>query len=177
MMKKLALLLMLSVSTFISKAQYADYTEEPKGNFGFGFGLGYGGIIGGRLSVLPEKHIALFAGLGYNLQKAGINVGGIVRFLPDKKVTPTFISMYGYNSVIVIKNAPQYTKTYYGPSFGGGLEVHLKNGQNFLNMELVIPVRSQKFRDDMKTLKNNSTIVGLTDPLPFTIAFGYHIKF
>jgi hypothetical protein len=176
-MKKIFCLLALAASFYISRAQTEEIVgEESKGNVGFGIGLGYGGF-GLRLNGLPDDHFAVFVGLGYNLDKAGFNLGGAIRLTPDKRVVPTLIAMYGYNSVIVIKGADQYNKTYYGPSFGGGIEIHSKNGQNFLNLELIFPVRPQAFHDDLKSLQSNPFITGLNEPPPVTLGIGYHLKF
>jgi hypothetical protein len=149
-----------------------DYT----GTFGYGIGLDYGGI-GIRLGTLPEKHFELFGALGYNLNSIGVNFGTTIKLLPDSRVTPTILGMYGYNAAIVVKGASQYNKTYYGPSFGTGLQVSLGSGRNFLNFELLFPIRPQKFHDDITKLKNNSRISNITEPPPFGIAIGYHIRF
>jgi hypothetical protein len=172
--------LILLCITF-SFAAHAQYDEEPeadeasKVNIGFGLGLGYGGI-GARLSVLPLQPLGLFIAGGYNLDGFGYNVGVDVRLLPGKKVIPTLLGMYGYNSVIVAQGAPQYNKTYYGPSFGAGMEIHSRNGQNFFTIELMAPARAQEFKDDLESLKN---VPGMevTRPWPVTFSFGYHMKF
>lgn len=143
-------------------------------NLGVGLGLSYGGI-GGRISYFAQKNVGVFGAIGYNFHKAGYNVGLVTRVLPDKKVCPVGMIMYGYNAVIVVAGASQYNKTYYGPSVGGGIELRLGHLGNFMNFEMLVPFRSQEYRDDMKALQNNPT-VEISDLLPITISVGYHFR-
>lgn len=174
-MKKASLVVVAFLSAFTTFAQLYDEDETSRVNIGLGIGQGYGGL-GARLSLLPAKFVSIFGGVGYNLHKAGFNIGGSFKLLPDKRVTPTLIGMYGYNAVIVVFGKEEYNKTYYGPSFGAGLELHLKSRQDFFNFELIIPVRSQQYRDDLDKVQNDPD-VQLGTPLPFTIGFGYHFAF
>lgn len=175
-MKKITLILALLATFTYCHAQYFELSEDEASyaDLGFGLGLGYGGI-GGRLTAWPAKPVGLFAGVGYNLNSAGWNLGGILRVLPDKKVRPILVAMYGYNGVIVIVDAPEKNKTYYGASFGGGIELHQRNGQNYFNFELIFPVRKQQFHDDIRSLSNSG--ISISEPPPFTIGIGYHFKF
>jgi hypothetical protein len=173
-----ALFILLSFSLHAQYEQEDSYDEGESSvsfNFGLGLGMSYGGV-GVRLSVFPTANVGVFGALGYNLHKAGYNFGGIVRALPKSRVCPLLIGMYGYNGVIVVKGAEQYNKTYYGPSFGGGMEIRSRNGQNFLNIELLYPVRSKQWDRDVDGLLNNSAIE-MTRPLPVTFSIGYHMKF
>jgi hypothetical protein len=181
-MKKL-LAAFLVLSAFAANAQFdPDYKKnqqedapESPFNVGIGLGLDYG-TFGVKFSGFPVKHFGLFAGLGYNLVKVGYNLGAIGRILPDKKVCPYVTGMYGSNSVIVIQNASSYNKTYYGPTFGAGIELHFKNNQNFMNFGLLIPVRSQEFYDDWDRIKALPGITNVTDPSPVAISIGYHFR-
>jgi hypothetical protein len=155
-----------------------DYEYEERGpyaNLGVGIGLDYGGV-GARLSVLPLRAVALFGAVGYNFNGAGFNGGVSFQLLPKKRVTPTLKVMYGYNAVIVVKGADQYNKTYNGLTFGGGIQLKSRNGNNFFSAALLIPIRSQEFHYDMNALQNNSSITGLTDLPPIAISIGYHFK-
>jgi hypothetical protein len=182
-MKSLIMSLALSCMMFTAFSQndevdeYDENYEFPESksfnfNIGLGLGLDYGGI-GGRLSFVPAKNIAIFGAIGYNFNGAGYNGGIIVRMAPDKKVCPFLIGMYGYNAVIVIEGRDEANKTYYGASFGGGIELHRRDKPNFWNFGLAFPVRSQEYRDAMDRLRNDPSIE-LTEPLPFTISVGYH---
>ncbi len=177
-MKKIIISLLVLASFCVHAQDYYELpTEEEEMspvNFGVGLGLSYGGI-GARLSAFPIPNVGVFGAVGYNLHKAGYNVGGIVRVLPKKRVCPVVMGMYGYNAVIIVTGADEYNKTYYGTSFGGGVEIRFRNS-TFLNLELLMPVRSQEWRDDFDFLLNNPAIE-ITEPLPVTFSIGYHTTF
>ncbi len=142
-------------------------------NIAPGMGIDYGGI-GGRLTYLPIKYLGLFGSAGYNFVGLGYNVGATVRILPDKKFCPTFNVMYGYNAVILVVNASQYNNIYYGPSISGGIEIHFKKQTgNFLNVELIVPFRSQEFTDDLNNIRNMNPDF-ITEPFPIAFSIGYH---
>jgi hypothetical protein len=146
---------------------------ESKMNLGLGIGLDYGGI-GGRVTFLPLKRLAVFGGIGYALVDFGYNVGAQYRFIPDNRICPTFAFMYGYNGVIKIQNASEYDEIYYGTSISGGMEIHFGGKDNFMNVELVVPFRSKEFQDRWDWIKNQPNISIVTDPLPIAFSIGYH---
>lgn len=156
--------------------EYNLFEKESKSNVGLGIGLDYGGI-GGRLTFLPVKRLALFAGIGYALVDFGYNLGAQFRIIPDNKICPTFGVMYGYNGVIKVQNASDYDKIYYGVSLSGGMEIHFGGKPNFMNVELVVPFRDQAFYDDWDALKQNPAISIESDPLPIAFSIGYHFAF
>lgn len=173
-MKTIVTLVLFAIA-FTSHAQFEINDEESQANLGFGLGISYGGI-GARMSFLPVKHLALFAAAGYNLDGFGYNVGAEARLLPGKRVVPVLMAMYGYNAVIVVQGAEYHNNTYYGPTVGGGVEIHSRNGQNFVAIELLAPFRSQDFHDHLNILKNDPNIE-ITGPWPVAFSFGYHMKF
>ena len=176
MKNKLSLLLFVFILTInISSAQVDSLRKENKNAFNFGLGLGidYGGF-GTRFTIVPDQHAMLFIGLGYNLLGLGVNGGAGYLILPDKKVCPYIIGMYGYNAVIKIENASRYDKTYYGPSFGFGVELFNRSGKNFWNLELLLPVRPTEYEDDLRDLKNNPQIKIESEPAPLAFSVGYH---
>lgn len=146
-------------------------TKELNINIGLGLGMDYGGI-GAKLMITPAKSVGIFGSIGYNLNGAGYNGGIIFRMLPEKKVCPYLSAMYGYNAVIIVEGLKQANKTYFGPSFSGGIELRLAN-RNFWNFGLLVPIRSTEFRDDFDALDNNPYI-DITEPLPIAITVGYH---
>jgi hypothetical protein len=179
----LALLLFCSIS-FLAAAQneeddeYDENYEFPETktvniNLGLGLGLDYGGI-GGKLSFVPTKRLALFGAIGYNFNGAGYNGGAIIRFIPDGKVCPYFVGMYGYNAVLVIEGASEQNKTYYGASIGGGIELHRRDKPNFWNFGMLIPFRSQEYRDDIDAIQSNPNYELSSELLPISISVGYH---
>jgi len=176
-MKRLFFFFALMALTSLTFAQnYTRYDvpeQDSKMNIGLGIGLDYGGI-GGRITFLPVKRLALFAGVGYALVDFGYNVGAQLRIIPDNNFCPTFGVMYGYNGVIKVQNASMYDKIYYGTSLSGGVEMHFGGKQSFMNVELIVPFRSQAFYDDWDSLKQNSSISIQSDPLPIAFSIGYH---
>lgn len=146
-------------------------TKTVNVNIGIGMGLDYGGL-GGKLSVQPVPQVSIFGGLGYNLNGMGYNVGIAGRFLPEAKACPYVSLMYGYNGVVVIDGMSSENKTYYGVSLGAGVELKTRNGK-FWNFELILPFRSEEYHDQIDRLMNDPNIE-MTEPLPITIAVGYH---
>ncbi len=165
----LFVLLTLTPSFVLAQAE----SKASSVNLGFGLGIDYGGLLGGRLTVVPTKNFALFGDVGYNLIGLGFNAGGTLRITPDKNVCPTLSVMYGYNAVIKIEGAEQYNKTYYGPTISFGLEFKPQK-RGFWNIELLLPIRSQDYKDDLDDLKNNPLIEMKSEPLPIGFSVGYH---
>ena len=171
---KITMVFLFVCLTLVAYSQSGDGTES-KANVGFGIGVDYGGF-GGRITYLPTPGFGLFAGLGYNLAGAGYNVGGMFRFSPEKRVVPCLYAMYGYNAVLKITGAIEVNKSYYGPSFGGGIQIKSKrNPKNFWNIELLLPIRPSEFEDDQNFYKSQG--VEFNDPLPVSFSLGYHIGF
>jgi hypothetical protein len=140
-------------------------------NVGIGGGLDYGGF-GGKFTFLPSEKVGLFAGLGYNLVGAGFNAGALYKFSTEKKVRPYATAMYGYNGVIKIEEGPASDETYYGVSFGIGIELKArKNENNFWNFELLVPIRPSEFSDDIDRLKDSGYSVSVS------FSIGYHFGF
>lgn len=142
---------------------------------GIGIGFDYGGL-GLKFSGAVSEPVALFAGLGYNFNGAGFNGGATFRLSPRKRIIPTLTAMYGYNAVIVVEDGygnEDYSETFYGPTFGIGVEFHGKyRTKNFFNLELLIPIRSQKYHDKMDDLDTFG--VDINDLPPVGVALGYH---
>lgn len=152
-----------------------DPEDYAQGSLGFGVGLDYGGI-GARISGKIVTQLYAFAGVGYNLNGAGFNGGAVFRFSPKKRVCPILSAMYGYNAVIIVEGMKEQSKTYYGPSFGGGIELKVGRKSNFFVFELWVPVRSQEYRDDIDALLNNAG-VEVTEATPVAISVGYNFRF
>jgi hypothetical protein len=169
-MKKIGFVIfVISLMTCPVQAQ-----TQTKFNAGIGIGLDYGGF-GARLAYLPEKHFALFGGLGYNLNSVGYNAGANIRLTPDKRVVPYLTGMYGYNAVMIVTGALEKKTTYYGPSAGAGIEIPSRGGRSFWNIELLAPFRPSAYQDDIDDLKTSGAKV--TEALPVAICIGYHFRF
>ncbi len=141
---------------------------------GVGVGLPYGGI-GGKLSYNPADQFTLFGGLGYNYLSAGYN-GGFVYSIPSKTQTEVYVTgMYGYNAVINVEDFSSYQKSYGGLSFGFGVKIHsLRKEGAFWDVALLIPARSQTYKDTWEEVKNNQYIEITSDPWPFLFSFGFN---
>lgn len=162
----------------IKKDPSSSKNNYPKTSIGIGLGLDYGGIIGGRVTLLPIQNISFFLGFGYNMLDAGINVGAFIRLAPNSRVCPFVGGMYGYNSVILIKGTTKYSnKVYYGPSISVGLEFRTRRLKNYISASVIIPFRSKSFENDMNTMKQDPNIIINTEPSEALISFGYHFVF
>jgi len=140
-----------------------------------GFGLDYGGL-GINATVYPQKNIGIFGSVGYALAGAGYNVGVKLRLLPDhgySKVRPFLEGMYGYNAAVVVSNATQYNKLYYGPSMGFGVDIgSLDKGKANFCAAILIPFRSQDVNNYINELQNNYGIsFGALSPVTFSLGF------
>jgi hypothetical protein len=164
---------------FISVNLIAQEINQPpvitdKVSLGIGLGQDYGGI-GGHAIVYPHRNIGIFVGLGYNFNDFGYNVGLKLRVLPSKptaKVTPYAIIMYGYNATIKVQDAEQLNKTFYGPTFGVGIDLKSHpTSKMYYSFGINLPFRGTQV-DDYMTANN---IELKTELLPITISLG--IKF
>jgi hypothetical protein len=118
--------------------------------------------------------IEFFGGIGYNLLGAGLNVGAAYRLIPKSRLCPYLGAMYGYNAVIKVDGMEEYNKIYYGPSFSAGLEIWSKKRPSFLNIEFILPLRSQEYHDAITSLKNNPNVIFTVEPIPIAFSIGYH---
>ncbi len=150
-----------------------DRVEPATITIGPGLGLDYGGL-GAQLSGRPVPMLNLLLGVGYNLNGAGINGGGARRMLPKKRFCPYLVGLYGYNAVISIRNDEGYTRTYYAPSAGVGLEVHPRRRSGHLQLAVFLPFRSQEFSDDLERVKADPVVDLRAEPLPVAFSLGYH---
>lgn len=177
-MKNIAALLCLFAlsNALLGQAREPDDVafENPKQNIGMGLGLDYGGLLGFRYTYMTSPKFGLFGSLGYILVGPGFNFGANYKFTPEKKVTATLGAMYGYNAAIKVVGASEFDQIYYGPSFSVGVEVkNRRNQRNFWNFELVVPIRSSEYQDDMDALLNNPDIE-ISEALPIAFSVGYH---
>lgn len=182
MTPKLMLVAALCMAAFFTKKSIAQQDMKtytgPYTNVYGGAGLGfeYGGI-GAQAEYLPSPYLGIFAGAGYNLWDLGFNAGVIGRMFPEKKATPVFTAMYGYNAAIKIRNVYGVPsgQSYYGLTLGAGAE--LKSGKlkkNKVSLGLRIPFRSTDFENDYKKLKDQGYTFN-PDILPIAFSFGYHV--
>ena len=153
------------------------YAQEHNSKYlGIGSGFDYGGMLGAKFEILPVKYVGIFGGAGYNLLSVGWNVGGTYKILPDKKVSPNLMVMYGYNGVF--KGTDSYSKRYDMTSYGvtAGVNVDIKLGQkgHKLSGGLFVPFRSEKFRDNYDAAKSDSNLNLYNELLPVAFSVGFN---
>jgi hypothetical protein len=182
-MKKVIITTVFTMLVFASFAQREERLQEreetsavpyeSKLHLGIGAGLDYGGL-GAKVEYLPVKYLGVFGGVGYNFLSLGINAGIQGRPLPDAKVQPIALLMYGYNGVINIKGYGGTTKTYYGLSAGLGGELKVGRRHNRLYIAVLYPFRSKEFKDDYDEIKRAPYIKLQSELLPVTFSFGFN---
>jgi hypothetical protein len=111
--------------------------------------MDYGGI-GIRAEFLPTKYIGVFGSVGYPLIDPAYNAGNSAKLLPDKKLCPAIVAMYGYNAVIKVN---YFQKIYYGPTVGaiGELKIGQRLGSK-LNFGVLMPFRNSEFREEINQI-------------------------
>jgi hypothetical protein len=146
-------------------------SSKGESTLGVGIGLPYGGL-GMKMSVNPADQFTLFAGGGYNLVGFGTNFGAQYIF-PSKKRTEFLVTgMYGYNTVVVFEGSDYRNYSFNGPSAGLGFRVNsARNEGAFWDFGLLVPFRSQAYKNYSQTLKNSSGIE-YNDPWPVLFFFG-----
>lgn len=173
-MKKatLAFSLILFMVSFAQAQHFS--SSKGKAALGVGVGLPYGGF-GGKLSVNPADQLALFAGVGYNLVGVGANFGAQYIF-PSKKQTEFFLTgMYGYNAVIKIQGADNLNDSFSGVTAGLGIRINSSRNEGaFWDFGVLVPARSQAYKDSFDDIKNNPNITDLTEPWPVQLFVGFN---
>ena len=178
-MKKLFLLLLLFLT--ISINLHAQDTIKvsrhiDKGLIGFGLGLDYGGI-GANFLYYATRNIGIFGGVGYNFDAVGVNTGikfRIIKKKPTLNLDPYILAMYGYNAAIIVKNSNSQNKTFYGPTFGIGLDFRPKPlSMGYFSIALLIPIRKSEADDYISRLKRYNHVTFTNELLPIAISIGY----
>lgn len=138
---------------------------------GLGIGIDFGGFGLNAMSMMTE-HVGVFGAFGYNLNKLGLGFG--TRLYANKQSErwrPYLSAMYGYNTVYYIKNAENYSRTFYGVTFGVGVD--LKDSRaNFWTLALQVPFRNEDAKA-YKTYLENSNVEITRDLLPLAFSLGY----
>ncbi|MBN1819921.1 MAG: hypothetical protein JXR31_17120 [Prolixibacteraceae bacterium] len=175
-------ILILSVQLNAQNKKSAIFKND-KSSLGIGIGLDHGGI-GGNLTLYPTKNIGVFGGFGYAFAGVGYNAGVKLRFVSDNPKSgyvPYIVGMYGYNTVIHVKNASSLDKFFYGPSVGIGLDIRPGNPdkKSYWSLSLLYPVRSSDVEDYREDLENHHSVVFDSEliPLAFTISYRLVIKY
>lgn len=164
---------MILLFSFVGSSQDSLKYEEKPLYVGLGVGIDFGGF-GGKLEYMFLDYGGLFVGGGYNLKGFGINGGVMLKAFPRKLLKPYLSVMYGHTGIIVIENASQYNMTDYGFSLGTGIELKTRN-LNAWQLGIVLPFRSDEFRDHFQDLKDNPDISLPGRLFPIGISVGFKI--
>lgn len=143
---------------------------------GLGLGLEYGGF-GGQVGYQIDDQLGVFVGFGTAFVSSGYNVGA--KYLLKGKSKEQFFleAMYGYNAIIFVDfpSGGKVRNVYYGPSFGGGVNLPNKGGKSFWHLGLLVPIRSSAYRNQWNAIKNDPDI-DTTFSLPFSVSIGINFK-
>jgi len=193
-MKKMILLLVFSnlmITPLMAQVNVRQNDEESKNeehvstlkhNFDIGVGLGcdYAGVLGLKLSYVPNPYFSLFVSGGFAMFEFAYNLGACYHLVPKtskKSIRPHIKAMYGYNEIIVLFDDKEYNQLYYGFTPGIGVEFRTHESKNRgFDFDLNFPFRSDKFKDDFKKIDENPD-VDIKKPFPIAFAIGYHWEF
>lgn len=150
-------------------------------DFGAGYGLDYGGLVGVKASyILPFPHISIFGAAGVQVKGFGWNAGTTFHILPENNkylFRPNVKIMYGINRSTIVIGASKYDKMFTGFTPGVGFEFMFgRKKANGFDLDLNIPISSQKFTDHLEMIDNDPYIGPMT-MLPIAFSIGYHHEF
>lgn len=164
----------LLIGLLLCTLQVATAQVAEKILLGVGGGLNYGGF-GAQAAYQHTAVWSAFAGIGYNLNQVGYNLGIQVNAPSEKRVEWYGMAMYGYNAVLKVEGYEgTSTNTYYGPSIGTGVLFKQKRHHGLWNVGVILPFRATSFKNAIDDLK----LAGYTvdDPLPVAFCVGYHFR-
>lgn len=156
-------------------AQIPNNVTQQKLYTGLGMGFEYGSL-GCKIEYLPLRHIGGFIGLGYNFVGPGLNAGASIKMLPDKKITPVIVGMYGTNASVNVDNANYLNSVSFGFTLGGGGEFKVGRNKNKIQIGIYYPIRSKSFESHYKSLQNNPNLHFNYTLLPITASFGFNFR-
>jgi len=124
-------------------------------SIGGGFGMDYGGI-GGSILCYPQKNIGLFAAYGKALISYEYNVGLKLRLITDNtvpRICPYLLGMYGYNTVIEVKDSPNENRIFYGTTIGCGFDIRIQpTNIGYFTLALLLPLRGANVTNYIESL-------------------------
>ncbi len=167
-----ALVLIFSNKNF---AQIPNNVTQQKLYTGLGMGFEYGSL-GCKIEYLPLKHIGGFIGVGYNFVSPGLNAGVSFKMLPNKKITPVIVGMYGTNASVKVDNANYLNSVSFGFTLGGGGEFKVGRNKNKIQIGIYYPIRSKSFESHYKSLQDNPNLQFDYTLLPITASFGFNFR-
>jgi hypothetical protein len=173
-MKKLLVLIIAIIFFQFLKAQ----DEYKKFSVGAGSGLNYGGF-GVDFTYAPLKFLAVTADAGYNMLNFTGGIGVNLYIRPRTKMyRPNFKILYGYDGVIRAEGDPKYDQSYYGPTLGLGNEIRFgKLKRHGIDLDILVPLRSKDFFNDVDKLQNDPLVPDYYIPKPLAFSLAYHFDF
>lgn len=147
-------------------------------SFGLGIGLPYG-ALGGRLGVNVIDNLNLFGGVGYQLAGVGYNFGILKDFETNSATQFYLQGMFGSNAAIVVEGLDEYDQIYTGVTFGLGVKINSQRTEgNFWDIGLLVPIRTDEFKADEETVKNDPRISEFNEAFPvlLTVGFNFNLK-
>jgi hypothetical protein len=149
------------------------YSPYEKVSVGLGVGIDLGGV-GTNLIIYPQHPIGLFAGVGYTFVGVGANAGMKIRMTSADawpKVIPYGLAMYGYNSVIIVRNNSRLNEQFSGVTIGVGLDIRPAPARrSFISLALLVPFRNN-YEIDSYIDQNNINLDRNFLPIAFSFAF------
>jgi len=168
----------LSFVTIQAKAQQSAFAQQQLNpvSAGVGVGLEYGGL-GANVTFYPQRNIGVFGAAGYAIAGIGYNVGAKLRLVSVKnphRAVPYFTAMYGYNAAVAVLDNMTYSKFFYGPSFGVGVNLYSRRPRSgYWSLAVLAPVRSPDVNNYINTLKTDDNINFTQTLIPVTVSVGY----
>lgn len=174
-MKKIILAITISVLFVLnSQAQEANSLA-----LGAGIGLEYG-KLGGQLIYQFDK-LGVFAAGGYTKGGAAYNAG-FKYFMPGgaSKEIYYLAVMYGTNGFLLgekpFGREDEFEEIYFGPTFGGGIDIESKSGNFYYNFAVLFPIKSGEFKRDREQIElDPASSNNFAHPISINLGINYKI--
>ena len=147
-------ILTISISLLFIAASTAQ--EAKSLSAGIGLGLEYG-KVGGQLIYQFDK-LGIFAAGGFTSGGLAYNAG-FKYFMPGgaSKEIYYIAVMYGTNGFLLGEKPhvrdDEFENIYFGPTFGGGIDLESKSGNLYYNFSVLFPIKSGEFKRDREQIE------------------------
>jgi hypothetical protein len=143
--------------------------------------IGYFNSLGANLTIFPLKKVGIFGAVGKTFKlttpPTEYNVGIKYNFSSE----PAFwgmdiVAMYGYNIADHVSGAPEYDKSFLGPTLGisfYGRGIYKENPTGFyLSWGFFVAIASEEAKKYYDVLENNPNITLNEKALPIRVSLG-----
>lgn len=147
-------------------------------NIDLGFGIDFGGI-GGKLELEPIKYLRVFFAGGYYFRSLGWNVGLMFKTLPNKRICPNILAMYGINGAFIRNfgyNSNPHNLFSRSFTFGANIDFLIGKYKSYkITASLLVPIRSK----ELMAVYNSALVDPNVDmrqkltPVLISIGFGF----